>query len=904
MIGTVRSNAFAVFVIATLGILGYVFNSNKLEIFFNVDFLFGGFFTVIAVKRYGAAGVIAAAIASVSTYFLWNHPYAIIIFIAEAAVLAYFSERNEDLVLIDMAYWLTAGLFFVFFFYSGIMGVGLKNSAVVYLKQSINGIFNTLFAVTAINVWNLVCKEMGLKYAKVSLKSIIFSTILFITAVPALFYIITNVRSQTEEMSHNMQLELNAMTNAAELSTNNVLKNSITSIEMLSETLKDCINDSGINSTGEERILTLLHSSDSFLGLGFINKDRFSAPIYTLNNGELKRYYGRDYRDRTYYSKAEETDKTVISEARKSNLLNLNSSILIIVKAVRNEQGEILGYVQGGIQFRSVYDLLYTVTKDSGIYFTLADRNSKPLVTTNPEYQGQSDIPIKSSDGIIEDFGNGILQWTSSPRNNTSIMTRWQKSYYIKTVQLDSEKSLSLTAELPLAKYIAGIVRIGLNALLIIYATIFLSVLLAWFVSRRTAFHLNKLSERTAHIHENLETQKSEEWPNSVFSEITGLSENFRKMEEELTGYFRQLSIQKQELEVILDALPAIIFLKDTKNHITFANKTALRFISLGRVEKIHVSDVFRFDHARFYADDKKVIETRKPVLKIIQTYPFESASITVITDKIPLFNEDGSVKDILVISRDITEELKAQEDKQKTLEILYQQSKMAEMGAMIGAIAHQWKQPLNSIAIMTQLIEADAEDNTLTQESLLKNTSMIMNSINFMSQTVNDFIGFFKQNRTKEHFFACETVQEVYSLLDRQFTKNNIEVVFHDHRHFEVYGIKNEFKQVCLNILNNAKEALANSRTENKRIDIFYEFDDLMNRVIIEDNAGGIPEDLLPDKLFDMFQSTKGENGTGLGLYICKSIVEQHMGGRIAAENTLTGARFTIMLPNNEITP
>ena len=902
MIGTVRKNLFAVTAITMLGALGYIFNSNKLEIFFNVDFLFGGFFAVIAIKRYKTAGIFAAAIASLSTYFLWNHPYAIIIFTAEAAFLAYFGEKNEDLVLIDIAYWLTAGVFFVFFFYSGIMGIALKATSVVYLKQSINGIFNTLFAAAAINIWNLISKEIGMNYSKVSLKSIVFSTILFITAVPALFYIITNVRHQTNEMSTDMQLELNAMTNAAALSTDNVLKNSIVSINMLEEGIKESLNESGVDSAGEEQITTILRSSDSFLGLGFVNKDRISAPIYTLNNGELKRYYGRDYSDRTYYAKAESTDEVVISEARKSNLLNLNSSILIIVKAVRNDKGELLGFAQGGIQFSSVYNLLNIITKDSGIFFTIADSQGRQLVTTNPEYQGQTDIPIKSAEGVIDDFGNGISQWTALPKSNTSIMTRWMKSYYIKTVPITSDPSLKLTAEMPLSKYVESIVRMGLNALIVTYVTIILSVILAWFVSRRTAYHLNKLSERTSHIHENLGEIHPEGWPNSVFSEITELSDNFRLMEEELTGYFKKLSIQKQELEVILDALPIIIFLKDTKNHIIFANKTALRFVSLGRAEKVHVSDIFRFDHARFYADDKKVIETRKPALKIVQTYPFESGSITVITDKIPLFNEDGTVKDILVISRDITEELKAQEDKQKTLEILYQQSKMAEMGAMIGAIAHQWKQPLNSIAIMTQLIESDAEDDLLTTEALLKNTAVIMNSIDFMSQTVNDFIGFFKQNKLKEHFHACDTMQDIYNLMDRQFTKNSIEVVFHEHRHFDVYGIKNEFKQVCLNILNNAKEALINSNVENKRIDVYYEHDDLMNRIIIEDNAGGIPEDLLPDKLFEMYQSTKGENGTGLGLYICKSIVEQHMDGRIAAENTISGARFTIMLPSDSI--
>ncbi|WP_415238954.1 ATP-binding protein [Seleniivibrio woodruffii] len=881
-----------------LGLLGYFANLDKFELFFNVDFLFGGVFSVIAIKRYGLFGVISAAIAAAGTYVHWNHPYAVIIFTAEALALARFYSEREDIILIDVLYWLTGGLVLVFFFYSGIMGMSAASAAIVYLKQSINGIINTLIASVALCLINLIAKEAGLKHSKVPLRSVIFGTILLITVLPMVFYIISNIRHQTQEMQDEMRRKLTAMTNAAVLSGNNVFVASYSSLNILAANLKNYVDETGVNLKGEDHITAILSSSDTFLGMGFINRDKMAAPLYAEEENGLKRYFGNDYSDRPYYAEAAATDKIIVTEARKSNLLNLNNPILILVKAMRDDSGEVIGYVQGGIQFRSIYSLMNSITSDSGIFLTLTDINRKRIISTNPAYQGMASIPVLSSDGIIEDFGDGIYLRTTRPQANTSVMTRWNNSYMIKSVKLEHGKGMVLTAEMPMTSYVKHINQLGFQALTVIYVSIIISVLLAFFISRRAARHLKQLSDRTAGISSRLDTQGADVWPNSIFSEVTDLSGNFRHMEEEITDHFRQISMQKTELEVILDSIPLIVFLKDTKNHIIFANMEAKKHVLFEDNKKMHTRDIFGNEHERFYSDDKIVMETKRPLRKIVQSYPFSSGHITVLTDKIPLLKEDGTIRAILVISRDITEELKAQEEKQRTLEVLYQQSKMAEMGAMIGAIAHQWKQPLNSIALITQLIEEDASDDTVSEETLLRNTGVIMRNIEFMSQTVNDFTGFFKQTKTKEDFKPCETVTEVYGLLDRQFVKNGIEVRFHEHKHFSIHGIKNEFKQVCLNILNNAKEALIASGNENKRIDVYYEHDDLLNKIIIEDNGGGIPEHLLPSKLFEMYSTTKDEGGTGLGLYICKSIIEEHMGGKIVAENTLTGARFIIMLP------
>ena len=230
--------------------------------------------------------------------------------------------------------------------------------------------------------------------------------------------------------------------------------------------------------------------------------------------------------------------------------------------------------------------------------------------------------------------------------------------------------------------------------------------------------------------------------------------------------------------------------------------------------------------------------------------------------------------------------------------EMLVQQSKMAAMGEILGTIAHQWRQPLNGIAMEAQLIQDVLEYEAGDKNRLLDIQKKILNLTFFMNKTMEDFRNFFKPSRIESPFQPCEVNNEVHSLIESRFKQNQIKFRIHDHTHFTVSGYPNEYKQVILILFNNAIDAIAEKGITEGQIQVFVENDETTGTIRILDNGGGIPDHLLPERLFEPFISTKGDEGTGIGLHICKTIIESHMGGRITVRNAEGGAEFTITLP------
>ncbi|QWR78465.1 hybrid sensor histidine kinase/response regulator [Candidatus Magnetomonas plexicatena] len=258
---------------------------------------------------------------------------------------------------------------------------------------------------------------------------------------------------------------------------------------------------------------------------------------------------------------------------------------------------------------------------------------------------------------------------------------------------------------------------------------------------------------------------------------------------------------------------------------------------------------------------------------------------------------------------------------------LLIQKSKMATMGEMINSIAHQWKQPLHSLSLIIQDIKEAYIFKQMDEKYIDDTIDSAMKQIIFMSDTVTDFRDFFKPTKVKVQIDINIVINSVLAIVASELMHLKITInhkckcMIHDLSSENCTSIKtcaynllnvlvypNEIKQVLLNIIVNAKDAITSARlkgmlkdNENGVIQITSLNDKEGIKVIIEDNAGGIPESLL-NKIFEPYFSTKGDEGTGIGLYMSKIIIEHNMGGKLYVNNTDKGAAFTIEIPNESV--
>lgn len=226
---------------------------------------------------------------------------------------------------------------------------------------------------------------------------------------------------------------------------------------------------------------------------------------------------------------------------------------------------------------------------------------------------------------------------------------------------------------------------------------------------------------------------------------------------------------------------------------------------------------------------------------------------------------------------------------------ILIQQSRLAAMGEMISNIAHQWRQPLNVLGLINQQMRSCFDSNAFSKEYLDTNVDKSMKIINHMSQTIDDFRNFFKPDKEKVEFTIYEVVARTISLVEDGFKNMQIGTDFRVYADPVIIGFPNEFSQVLLNILMNARDAFLERPTHDAKVTISLRAEGERAVVTIADNAGGIAEDII-GKIFDPYFTTRGpDRGTGLGLFMSKNIIEKSMDGRLTARNTEHGAEFRI---------
>jgi len=274
-------------------------------------------------------------------------------------------------------------------------------------------------------------------------------------------------------------------------------------------------------------------------------------------------------------------------------------------------------------------------------------------------------------------------------------------------------------------------------------------------------------------------------------------------------------------------------------------------------------------------------------------------------------YNEAGEALVSHGTVQDITDKVLQEKEIKKKDAFMLHQSRLAQMGEMMSMVAHQWKQPLSAISSTEITIRmavelekfnlSDPKEREDFLQFLDERLSKIALYTQNLSRIITDFSNFYKPNKEVEFLSVDSVILKAFNLIKDSMHSNNIEVHFelNADKHISIY--ENEFMQVILNLLNNAKDQLLESATAHPRIAVTTEIRDEMIVVEIEDNGGGIKRDVI-ENIFDPYFSTKPEkNGTGLGLYMCKMIISEYHKGSISAENTSLGALFRIKIKNNE---
>ena len=305
---------------------------------------------------------------------------------------------------------------------------------------------------------------------------------------------------------------------------------------------------------------------------------------------------------------------------------------------------------------------------------------------------------------------------------------------------------------------------------------------------------------------------------------------------------------------------------------------------------------------AGFYEDDlnQEILNVKE---KLDRNYEKYALNILILGMILIIFLLVASGYVSIFLENKLKEYKKELDNKQA---ILYQQSKMAAMGEMIGNIAHQWRQPLSIITTATSGMVLQKQMGVLTDEFFFEASNRINASSQYLSQTIDDFRNFFIPNKEKSKVNLIEIFKKTLDLISAQFSSKDIEIIKNiEGVEFESY--ENELIQALINILNNSRDELIKKDDERFIFVDAFEKDNFIN-IIIKDNAGGVIKENL-DKIFEPYFTTKYKSqGTGIGLYMTEEIITKHLNGTICVENVeftynekeYFGAEFTIRIDLN----
>ncbi|WOD40368.1 ATP-binding protein [Nodosilinea sp. E11] len=534
--------------LVTLLVLGVLGNYFRWSLFFHIDFLFGTIAVWLVLSFYGLRwGAIAALVAASYTYFLWNHPYAIIIFTAEFLFVGglYRRRPQNNLALLDALYWVILGIPLVWLFYNQVLGLNANQTQIIMLKQSVNGIFNALGA-SLLLTYTPVYRWLNRPQinSALSLQHTLFNLLVAFVFFPSLILMAFDSYRQVAAIvaEEHIHLELIAQPLATQID------NWYQQHTQATATLATLATQTAVVAPLTVQEQSTLQAKTKIIQL--LMPD-FEHLVITNNAREVvaeATHVGHPFSfpmlDRLATQAITPSLTLVPSEGGlvQENMVLLSQPVL--------NQGIIQGRVWGEINLRVLHTLLTQAIRDTNLQVSLIDQHQQVLISTDPDRPWGTAFNLRQTGEIVPLSGQAnAYQWLP-PLGSTLYAQRWNNSRFVLEAPLTALSEWTLVLESSAQPYVYFMQQKHIEALLLLMLVAGLALASATWLSQRFVSPLFELAQVTTNLPTQVLEQQAIRWPSSPVVELRSLVHNFQQMATTLTQKFQELQQAKQRAEV------------------------------------------------------------------------------------------------------------------------------------------------------------------------------------------------------------------------------------------------------------------------------------------------------------------------------------------------------------------
>ncbi len=933
----VGNNKFNIPLLLAFIVAGLAGSYYNFEIFFNIDFLFGSIFAMLALQFLGfRRGILAAAIIASYTYFLWNHPYALVILTAEVAAVGWLMNRRKiGMVLADTLYWLIIGIPLVYLFYHLIMRVPHSNTFIVLIKQAINGIFNALVARLIFTGFTICSRSILMSY-----KEIISNLLALFVLLPSLALLAISSRNDFTRTETQIRTTLTQKS----LSVTNMMEtwvlNRKTEIIDLAELAA---------SKSPKEMQTYLErakrSDLNFLRIGLLDKDANTTAYYPSLDELGQSAIGKNFADRPFIPLLKQTLKPMLSEVVMGKIGIPKPIVLMLAPVVI--RGEYSGYVSGTLRLQQIQEHLDKNADESSLLYSLLDKSGNIIMTNHP---GQTVMkPLVHGKGTLNRLDNKISQWVPTVPPNTPVSEQWKKSFYISESIIGNLAEWKLILEQPIAPFQKRLYEGYSGKLAMLFLILLGSLALAELLSRKFVTALEQLRVLTYELPRKLATGcKETVWPESGITETNHLINNFREMADSLSKQFTETININKSLEWSVQGRTAQLDVTNTELLAEIAERKLVEkslrksedlYHSLvetsqdliwqcdaeGRYTYLNLAWEYEFGYELDEMLGKKFTDFQVPevaerdlaefkrVMQGNSVTCYESVYIGKAGNEIHLvFNalfRSDEMENIVGASGTayVITERKQMENKLLEAKTLAEAASRAK-SAFLSTMSHEIRTPLSALLGNISLLQ-ETQLTPYQNECLndCKATSQML------TRVINDVLDYSKIESGKfelvnENFSVSATCRQLIKMFSTSAKEAGLTltVSLAENLPNSITCDQQRLRQIVANLLSNAikftRQGYVALEIACEQTNSGTDPDTAVLCIVVRDSGVGIPPDKL-DQIFDSFTqlenfSTRTATGTGLGLAICRRLLTL-MGGSISVSSVLeNGTVFTVLIP------